>query len=463
MKRTHTLWKTGIFNILFQVLFLAVLYLAGRDVAPNLSGTREILFDVGIVLIPCAVWCFFFYLQDRVEPEPTQYVLVSVFVGMALARVIGIPIERNLGRVDTWLYTSTGSLILGSVFFVGTLHSALFYLGIRYGFYPAREFDEPVDGVAYGAFIGSGYAAAQSITYLLAHRGMTLFAVGYIATTNVLIYASIAALVGLFVGKAKFGRKPRQLYFIAGFVLSSLLGGLYQYLTDFVLVRGDGSGFLLSFVLTLVFACVILAVVCAEMRKLTSEPVPQPNQHGNLRPDWLVLAVIVLFFAVGGITRANARGGAEFRSEKYKIAFHYPHTLMPSSSEKFIRILDDSIFAEEKLGASGDFKSQFALAVRTGGVNLDALDPLAYIAAADQPLSTIQKEKITVGGLPGLRLQYSYLHSPRGKWSPELILACIDVVPKDGRTYIFSFRASRQSLDTDMPKYEAILSSVSWN
>jgi RsiW-degrading membrane proteinase PrsW (M82 family) len=463
MKRSHTLWKTGIFNILFQVLFLVVLYLAGRNVAMNLSGTREILFDVVIVLIPCSVWSFFFYLQDRVEPEPTQYVLASIFVGMALARLIGIPIEGDIGRVDTWLYTSTRSLILGSVFFVGTLHSALFYVGIRYGFYPSREFDEPVDGTVYGAFIGSGYAAVQSITYLLSHKGMTLFAIAYTATTNILIYASIAALIGLFVGKAKFGRRPPQLCLVAGFVLSSLLAGLYQYLTDFVLVRGSESGFFLSFILTLVFACVILVAVTAEMRKLTSEPVPQTQQHGNLRPDWLVFAVIGLFFAAGGMTRADARKGVEFRSEKYKVAFHYPHTLMPSSSGDFIRILDDNIFAEEKLGMPGDYKSQFALAVRTGGANLDALDPLSYIPAADRPLSTIQKEKTMAGGLPGLRLQYSRLHSPPGKWCPEIVIVCTDVVPKDGRTYIFSLRVSRQSYDADMPKYEALLRSVVWN
>lgn len=463
MKRSQILWKTGIFNILVQIAFLAVFYAAGRDVTVNLWGARELLFDVGIVLIPCAIWSFFFYLQDRVEPEPTHYVLAALFVGLALAKMFGIPCERSVAHIDTWLYTSTRSLMLGSVFFVGVLHSALFYLGIRYGFYPARELDEPVDGVVYGAFIGSGYAAAQSITYLLAHKGMTLFAIAYTATTNILIYASIAALVGLFVGKAKFGNKPRQVYFIAGIALSSLLAGLYQYLTDFILLRGAESGFLISFVLTLVFACVILAVVYAEMRKLTSETVPPAQRQGDLRPDWLVFAVIAACFAVAAAVRADARKGAEFRSDKYRLSFRYPSALMPSSYDKFIRLLDDNIFAEESLGAAGDFKSQYAVAVRDGAVNPDELDPLAFIAAADQPLAIIQKDKVTVGGLPGCRLRYSYLHPLPGQWHPELVMVTTDVVPKDGRTYIFSYRASRQSLDADMPKYDAILHSVAWN
>jgi hypothetical protein len=55
MKRSQILWKTGIFNILVQIAFLAVFYVTGRDVTVNLWGARELLFDVGIVLIPCAI------------------------------------------------------------------------------------------------------------------------------------------------------------------------------------------------------------------------------------------------------------------------------------------------------------------------------------------------------------------------------------------------------------------------
>jgi len=463
MKRSHNLWKTGIFNVIFQVLFLVVLYIIGRDVSIPLSGWQQILFDLVIVSIPCAIWSFFFYLQDRMEPEPTQYVLVSILVGMALAKLIGIPLERTVVRVDTWLYTSTRSLILGSIFFVGTLHSALFYLGIRYGFYPSREFDEPVDGVVYGAFIGSGYAAVKSFTYLFAHSGMTLFAMAYTATTNILIYASIAALVGLFVGKAKFGKKPRQVYFVVGLVLSVLLVALYQYLTDFVLIQGLENGYLLSFILTLVFACAILSVVTIEMRRLTARPVPQPERHGDLRPDWLIFIVVAACFAVGAMTRATALRGAEFHSNQYKLAFYYPHSLVPSASEKFIRILDDSIFAVEKMGSKGEFKSQYALAARAGAADLDGLDPFAFIAGSLQPLSVIAKEKISVGGASGVRLKYSYMRPPQGKWCPEQVLVFADIVPRGSLTYIFSFQASRQSFDEDLAAYNAILRSVTWN
>lgn len=462
MGRSQNLWKTGLFNVVFQVIFLLVLYIVGSDVSIHSSGWRLILFDMAIVAIPCAVWSFFFYLQDRVEPEPTQYVLVSIFVGMALSRLIGIPLERTVVQTGTWLYTSTSSLILGSIFFVGILHSSLFYLGIRYGFYPSKEFDEPVDGVVYGAFIGSGYAAMKSFTYILSHSGMTLFAIAYLATTNILIYASIASLVGFFIGKAKFGHRPRQSYFLAGLLLSSVLIGLHEYLTDFVLVQGAEGGFLLSFVLTLIFAGVILGVVYIAMRRLTSVPAP-PEGHGDLRPDWLVFAVVILFFAVGGITRANALRGAEYRNEKYRLAFFYPHSLVPSSSQKFIRLMDDNVFAAENLNAAGRFKSQYALAVRAGSANLDQLDPLAYVVGAMQPLSIIGKEAITVGGAPGVRLKYSYMQKLDAGWFPELVLVYADVVPKGDHTFIFSLQAGRQNFDAEVPSYSAMLHSVIWN
>jgi protease PrsW len=462
MKRSHNLWRTGIFNVIFQVLFLLVLYTIGRDLPIRLSGWQQILFDLVIVFIPCAVWSFFFYLQDRVEPEPTQYVLASILVGMALAQLIGIPLERTVVRVDTWLYTSTRSLILGSIFFVGTLHSALFYLGIRYGFYPSREFDEPVDGVVYGAFIGSGYAAVKSFAYLFAHGGMTLFAVAYTATTNILIYASIASLLGLFVAKAKFGKKPRQAYFLVGMALSILLVALHQNLSDSILIRGLENGYFHSFLFTLVFACAILGVVCLEMRRLTARPALQPERHGDFRPDWLVLAMVAVCFAIGAVTRANALSGTAFRSDQYPLAFYYPHSLVSSASARFIHILDDNIFAMEKLGAKSDFKSQYSLAVRSGAADLDGMDPFAFISGSLQPLSVVAREKISLGGTSGVRLKYSYMRPSQGNWVPEQVLVFTDIVPRGSRTYIFSFQASRQSFDEDLPLYSAILQSVTW-
>ena len=84
------------------------------------------------------------------------------------------------------------------------------------------EFDEPADGMTYGAFLGCGFAAVWSLGYLAAHPDFTLFSLAYSASTNVLVYASVAALVGYLVGRTRFQkrhpglsyalRRPKLLY-----------------------------------------------------------------------------------------------------------------------------------------------------------------------------------------------------------------------------------------------------------
>jgi hypothetical protein len=117
----------------------------------------------------------------------------------------------------------------------------------------------------------------------------------------------------------------------------------------------------------------------------------------------------------------------------------------------------------EKLGAKGEFKSQYTLAVRAGTAGLAGLDPFAFIANSLQPLSVVAREKISVGEASGVRLKYSYMRPPQGKWCPEQVLVFTDIIPRGGLTYIFSFQASRQNFDEDLSLYSAILRFVTWN
>jgi RsiW-degrading membrane proteinase PrsW (M82 family) len=462
MTRARALWKTGGLNLLFQAAFLGALFLAGRTLTLAVGGWLQVMIDLGIVLVPCVVWTVFFYLQDRVEPEPVPYVLAAVFVGMALASLAGLPIERSIAQVDTWLYSSRLTLALGGIFVVGALHGTLFYAGIRYGFYPLREFDEPVDGVVYGAFIGSGYATVLSYAYLGAHPGMTLFAAGYTASTNIVIYASIASLVGFFAGKAKYSRGWPQQYFLAGLILSAGLIGLYHFLTDFALVGGSQGGFALSFGLTLLFACVILAIVFVEMRRLTSRPVPEARAIAGLRPDWAVVAVIVVLFVAGSRVRALALRGTEYRSERYGLSLVYPRSFVHATSERFIRLMDDNVLGVQDLGAPGLVKCTYAVTVRGARTDLETLALTEFVPGRVDVLSVIAKERVAVAGATGMRLKYSYVEAGEGRWDPELVLVYADVVPRGDRTFVFSYKAGRQGFEEGLPAYEAMLRSVAW-
>ena len=207
--RRRTFLTTGWLNILGQIVLLAALYAFGSVSALGMAGPWAPYALLLLVGLPSALWTVFFYLQDRRKPEPAHAVILAFLAGMAAASVFALPIERDLFQTSAWLYESPALLILGSALVRGTLASFLVYLIIHLGFYPSRDFDEPADGMIYGAFAGAGFATITSLTYLAGHLDFTLFAIGYTAATNILMYASVGALVGHLVGRTKFSTRPR--------------------------------------------------------------------------------------------------------------------------------------------------------------------------------------------------------------------------------------------------------------
>jgi len=468
MKRHQNLWKTGLLNIVFQVMFLVVLFLFGRDVTLAARGLLQTAAGLVLVFVPCLIWTFFFYWQDRIEPEPTHYVIVALLVGMALASLFGLPLENRIFKVDAWIYTGGGAttLILGSIFVIGVISSFLFYLGIRYGFFPSKEFDEPVDGMVYGAFIGSGYAAVSSLAYLLAIRKMTLFAIGFTTTTNVLMYASTAALVGYFVGQAKFGKKPVQSYFIFGTLIGALLLGLYNILTSFIFSQGEESGFWLAFLLSLLLSVAVLVFVYTRMRVLTEHDLHRATKRGNIKADWWVYALFVVMIAVGVGTKMAAERGKTFFNEQYRLSFNYPTSFMPMLSNTKLKfgasaLFDDVIFAYENPASVSKFKGQYTVTVKKEPLNLDVFEPSKYLGKVE-PLSVVAKEKVEIGSVAGWRLKYAYLLKDESveRWRPKVILVVTDVIPVRDKTFVFALHS--EDFEGDMQVYNTLLQSVQW-
>jgi RsiW-degrading membrane proteinase PrsW (M82 family) len=52
------------------IVFVAVVVGLDAVLKPDLTGTALILVGVLLAIIPAVLWLVFFYLQDRLEPEP---------------------------------------------------------------------------------------------------------------------------------------------------------------------------------------------------------------------------------------------------------------------------------------------------------------------------------------------------------------------------------------------------------
>ena len=125
-------WRSAGVAVVGLLVFVGAVF--GLDAAfkPNLSGASLLLTGVILALVPAALWLFFFYQQDRLEPEPVGQVARMFVLGLAFAGALGIPLTEGLFRVSEWLYRDTLTTWLGSIFLVGGIQAFVVYAVVRY-------------------------------------------------------------------------------------------------------------------------------------------------------------------------------------------------------------------------------------------------------------------------------------------------------------------------------------------
>jgi len=222
-------WWAGVGLIAGQVLFVVLVELLMTLLRPTFSGAMLVGVGLLLALISAAIWLVFFYVQDRLEPEPKSYVLMVFLLGALMAQAVDNPLLRDAFQVQRWLPQSFLGGLLGSILVVGFVQEFLKYAVVRYSVYPLAEFDERIDGVIYGTAAGLGYATMLNLNYVVASGGVNLQAGVIRIVVTALAQASFAGLSGYFLGRAKFEEEPVW-WLPAGVTLAAPLNGLFTWL-----------------------------------------------------------------------------------------------------------------------------------------------------------------------------------------------------------------------------------------
>ncbi len=179
-----------------------------------------------IALTPGLLLVRYFYRRDLYEPEPTKQIALAVLAGL-LSAVLAIFGSLAVGISASHSGISTDPLALGIMTGkIGLVEEGSKLLIVLLFFYRTKEFNEPADGVVYTAAVATGFAMIENLGYVAMGGVMT----GVVrAFTAVPLHAFLGALMGNFVGRAKFAKVGKIPLILTGYLIAAALHGIYDF------------------------------------------------------------------------------------------------------------------------------------------------------------------------------------------------------------------------------------------
>src|SRR5579883_347566 len=190
---------------------------------------------VASALAPSVLLLWLVVIADS-RPEPPRVVLASVFFGV-LSAVVAALLELSLQKLiplasGTWVAAYQNAFLFAAIPEEVLKVSIIAILALR-----ARDFDEPMDGVVYGAAVGLGFAALENVGYL-AGTGPNWGGLAIIrGVLSVPFHGALGAIAGAYIARARFGGalgghahnpSSRNHLMIKAWLIPMLLHGLFD-------------------------------------------------------------------------------------------------------------------------------------------------------------------------------------------------------------------------------------------
>jgi protease PrsW len=176
-------------------------------------------------LIPSILLAWYFYSRD-LQPEPARAVWATFGLGVLSiipTLLVDWPISAHFvnGLSDPF------AIGTAEAFCVAAIPEEFFKFSVLYWYSRRRKwFDEPMDGVVYGATAALGFATLENILYCLQGN---LYTALFRAFTAVPGHAFWGAIMGYYVGIAQFSPKAeRPKWLLRALAWPMLMHGLYD-------------------------------------------------------------------------------------------------------------------------------------------------------------------------------------------------------------------------------------------
>jgi len=192
-----------------------------EDTPKDLAGPMDLELVV-IAIAPVVFLAWFVYTRDRYDPEPRRLVIKTFVVGAVL--VVPVMFAELFGSLILPPSADFLVMFLHFLLVVALVEESSKYVAVRVSVYGSREFNEPMDGLVYGAIAGLGFAAPENLLYVLS-RGVALGIIR--AVLSVPGHALWGAIIGYYLAfqKLKIDRNAG----LRGLILAVTLHTIFDY------------------------------------------------------------------------------------------------------------------------------------------------------------------------------------------------------------------------------------------
>ena len=187
-------------------------------------------------VLPALLWLTFWLMEDRCEPEPKRYLLLT-FIAGGVVVFAALWIEQQTMRY----FTGTTLLFLWAVTEEMLKFGAAYIVALR-----LRVFDEPIDAVVYMVTVALGFSAFENMLFLMTplQNGDVLQTIirgdlRFIGAT--LLHTLSSATIGIALALAFYkSAAVKRMVALAGVILAIVLHTLFNF---FILGSGGDATF----------------------------------------------------------------------------------------------------------------------------------------------------------------------------------------------------------------------------
>lgn len=161
---------------------------------------------LSVAIAPGLALFSFFYLRNQMATEPRKTLLQSFIYGAILTFPIMF-LQYVFKEEQVFQH-----IIVQDVFFTGVIEEFFKWIFLILVIYHHVEFDDPYDGVLYGAVVSLGFATVENVIYLMSYGMDTAFLRAILPVSS---HALFGVVMGYYLGKAKFQSSQASLRYRA--------------------------------------------------------------------------------------------------------------------------------------------------------------------------------------------------------------------------------------------------------